>query len=112
MIKGRNLMFILLLAFIFTFGFIMSGCSSEATVEQLQKIKDLESEINSLDQSIKTKEGEKANIESDISNIESKLEECNKETELVKQRLSTWKEPVKEPVEQPVQKPSKKKRTK
>jgi chromosome segregation ATPase len=112
MIKSKNLALVLFITFIFSLGFILSSCSSEATVEQLQKIKDLEAEASSLEQSIKTKEGEKAKVEGELNVLDSKLKDCEKEKELVKQRLSTWKEPVQpQPVEEQTPKKDKKKKT-
>jgi cell division protein FtsB len=113
MIKSKNLTLVLFITFIFSFGLIFSGCSSEATVEQLQKIKDLEAEIGSLQRSNTAKEGEKAKVESELSVLDSKLKDCEKEKELVKERLSTWKEPVQTPpVEEQPAKKDKKKKTK
>ena len=113
MIKWKKLVIILSIASAFLFGFIFSGCSSDPTPEQLQKIKELEAAVNSLDQSIKTKESEKASLEREISMLDDRLKDCEKEKQLVKDRLATWKEPVPVPVEEPVdKKPSKKKKTK
>jgi septal ring factor EnvC (AmiA/AmiB activator) len=113
MIKWKKMVLILSIASAFLFGFIFSGCSNDPTPEQLQKIKELEAAVTSLDQSIKTKEGEKANLERDINAIDEKLKDCEKEKQLVKDRLASWKEPAPPVVEQPVDKKvSKKKKTK
>jgi outer membrane murein-binding lipoprotein Lpp len=99
---------------VFSFGFLLSGCSSEATPEQLSKIKELEAEVISLNQSITAKESDKAGLERDISAIESKLQDCEKEKQLVKERLATWKEPVPVETEKPAvdKKTAKKKKAK
>jgi chromosome segregation ATPase len=113
MIKWKNFFVVFSVVFVFSLGFILVGCSSEATPEQLQKIKELEAEVKSLDQSIKTKEAEKANLERDVNELDGKLQNCEKEKQLVKDRLATWKEPAPEPVDQPVdKKATKKKKTK
>ena len=111
MIKWKFLLIGTLL--VFSFGFLLSGCSSEATPEQLQKIKELEAEVSSLNQSIKAKESDKAGIEREISAVESKLQDCEKEKQLVQERLATWKEPVPVVEETKVdKKDTKKKKTK
>ena len=96
MFKRKNLFLVLGMAFLFSIALVLSGCSSEASVEQLQKIKELEAEKASLEQSVRTKEAEKSGLQSELNSLSSKLDNCNQEQETVKQRLETWKEPVEE----------------
>ncbi len=113
MVKRKNLFLVLSMVFAFSLVLVLGGCSSEASVEQLQKIKELEAEKASLEQSIKTKEADKAKWEADVSAVDSKLKDCNQEKETVKQRLASWQEPVAAPVEEkPVDKKSTKKKSK
>ena len=96
MFKRKNLFLVLCMTLLFSISLVLSGCSSEASVEQLQKIKELEAEKAALELSIKTKETEKANLQSELNSLSSKLTNCNQEQETVKQRLESWKEPVEE----------------
>jgi outer membrane murein-binding lipoprotein Lpp len=96
MFKRKNLFLILGMTLLFSVSLVLSGCSSEASVEQLQKIKELEAEKAALELSIRTKETEKANLQSELNSLSSKLTNCNQEQETVKQRLESWKEPVEE----------------
>jgi len=98
MLKQKNLFLVLGIVFLFSIALVLSGCSSEASVEQLQKIKELEAEKASLEQSIRTKETEKSNLEAEFKTLSSKLSDCNQEQEVVKKRLESWKEPIPEPV--------------
>jgi outer membrane murein-binding lipoprotein Lpp len=98
MLKQKKLFFVLCMAFMFSVALVLSGCSSEASVEQLQKIKELEAEKASLEQTIRTKETEKAALEATFNTLSSKLDDCNQEQEVVKKRLESWKEPIPEPV--------------
>ena len=52
MVKRKNLFLMLSVVFAFVFVLFLGGCSSEASVEQLQKIKELEAEKASLEKSI------------------------------------------------------------
>jgi len=79
MFKRKNLFLVLGMAFLFCIALVLSGCTSEASVEQLQKIKELEAEKASLEQSIKTKETEKSNLEATLKTISSKLDNCNQD---------------------------------
>ena len=96
MLKRKNLFLVLGMTFLFSITLVLSGCSSEASVEQLQKIKELEAEKASLEQSIRTKETEKSNLEAEFKSLSSKLDNCNQEQEIVKKRLESWQEPVEE----------------
>ncbi|HQJ74985.1 MAG TPA: hypothetical protein PKW14_05345 [Bacteroidota bacterium] len=108
MVKRKNLFLMLSVVFAFVFVLFLGGCSSEASVEQLQKIKELEAEKASLEKSISSKESEKATLEAEVKDLNGKLQNCNQEKETVKQRLSTWQEPA--PVVEPA--PTDKKSTK
>ena len=114
MIKRKNLFLVLSLVFAFSIVLMLGGCHPEASVEQLQKIKELEAEKGSLEQSIQTKQSEKSKLESQLSAVDSKLKDCNQEKETVKQRLASWQEPAPVPVveEKPVDKKSTKKKSK
>ena len=114
MIKRKNLFLVLSIVFAFSLVLVLGGCSSEASVEQLQKIKELEAEKASLEQSIQTKQSEKSKLESQLSAVDSKLKDCNQEKETVKQRLASWQEPAPAPAveEKPADKKSTKKKSK
>jgi uncharacterized protein YlxW (UPF0749 family) len=104
MFKRKNLFLVLGMAFLFSIALVLSGCSSEASVEQLQKIKELEAEKASLEQSIRTKESEKSNLQSELNSLSSKLNDCNQEQAIVKKRLETWQDPVPETTQKPTKK--------
>lgn len=108
MVKKKNLFLVLSIVFAFSLIMVLGGCSSEASVEQLQKIKELEAEKASLEKSISSKESEKAKLEAQVKEVSSKLDNCNQEKETVKQRLASWQEPA--PVVEPA--PTDKKSTK
>ena len=96
MFKQKNLFLVLGMAVLFSVALVLSGCSSEASVEQLQKIKELETEKATLEQTVRTKETEKSSLESEFNSLSSKLNNCNQEQEIVKQRLESWQDPVPE----------------
>ena len=72
-------------------GVFMSGCTSYATQEQLDRIRQLEREISSLEASIQTKQSQIGSVDRQISAQEAKLDQCAKDKELVKSRLANWK---------------------
>lgn len=96
MFKRKNLFLVLGMTFLFSLTLILSGCSSEASVEQLQRIKELELEKSTLEHTIRTQEADKSRLESELKSLSSKLDNCNQEQVTVKQRLESWKEPVEE----------------
>ena len=71
-------------------GAMFSGCTSYATPEQLQRISELEREINSLQSAIQTKKSQMSTLDRQISAQDAKLDQCAKDKELVKQRLANW----------------------
>ena len=72
-------------------GAFMSGCTSYATQEQLDRIRQLEREISSLEASIQNKQSQIGSVDRQISAQEAKLDQCAKDKELVKSRLANWK---------------------
>jgi outer membrane murein-binding lipoprotein Lpp len=89
--KLRTSALILLSCVVVGSGAIVSGCTSYATPEQLQRISALEREISSLEQSIQQKQGVIGGIDRQISAQEAKLDQCAKDKDLVRQRLANWK---------------------
>ncbi|MBE2280355.1 MAG: hypothetical protein IAE91_08190 [Ignavibacteriaceae bacterium] len=67
--------FTLLLAF---GGIFVTGCTSYASEEQLAALEQLKREVRSAQDNLDALKKEKANIESEISKKNAKLEECNK----------------------------------
>jgi septal ring factor EnvC (AmiA/AmiB activator) len=101
----RNL-FIVLTAMAFlalmVSGLMFSGCSSKATQEQLDQIKALNDQVSSLEKTIQGQEGQIARLEKDLAEKDAKLQQCEADKQVVKQRLATWQEPVPPaPPEQP-----------
>ena len=70
---------------------LLSGCTSYATQEQLDRIRQLEREISSLESSIQNKQSQIGSLDRQISAQDAKLDQCAKDKELVKQRLANWK---------------------
>ncbi len=89
--KLRSQVVLLLAIAAFAGGIMLSGCTSYATQEQLDRIRQLEREISSLESSIQNKQSQIGSVDRQISATEAKLDQCAKDKELVKQRLSNWK---------------------
>ncbi|MDH7515065.1 MAG: hypothetical protein QHI48_04205 [Bacteroidota bacterium] len=70
---------------------MISGCTSYATQEQLDRIRQLEREISSLEASIQNKQSQIGSLDRQISATDAKLDQCAKDKQLVKQRLANWK---------------------
>ncbi len=83
-------MALLVMSLVLSSGAIISGCSSSATPEQLQRISELKREISSLESAIQTKQNQIGQLDRQISAMDAKLTQCAKDKDLVRQRLANW----------------------
>ena len=58
------------------FGLAAIGCSSSLSDEQMRQLNDLKAEVASLEQQIPAKEKEKADLEKQIAEKNSRLQNC------------------------------------
>ncbi len=89
--KVVNISTTLILGGLLTASFVFSGCTSRASEEEMKQLSDLKAEVASLNKDISQKERDKAALEREVAEKDGKLQQCNKDKELVKTRLQNWK---------------------
>jgi len=81
----------LILGGLLTASFVLSGCTSRASEEEMKQLSDLQAEVASLNKDISQKERDKAALEREVAEKDGKLQQCSKDRDLVKSRLQNWK---------------------
>jgi peptidoglycan hydrolase CwlO-like protein len=67
-----------------------TSCTSKITEEQLAQLAELRKKENQLNQSITTKQSEATKLESEINSRQAVLNDCNKDKDFIKTKLSQW----------------------
>lgn len=68
-------------------GLLTTGCSSNASEEELRQLEELKAEVASLEKEIQGLETEKANLQRSIADKDAQLNKCNEDKKVVEQRL-------------------------
>ena len=66
---------------------LASGCSSNATEDELRQLEELKAEVASMEQEVQNLESEKAALQKSIADNDAALKKCNDDKVLVEQRL-------------------------
>jgi len=66
---------------------LASGCSSNATEDELRQLEELKAEVASMEQEVQNLESEKAALQKSIADNDAQLKKCNDDKALVEQRL-------------------------
>lgn len=64
-----------------------SGCSNNASEEEMRQLSSLRSEISSLEQQISAKQQEKTGLQKQIDDNDAKLKQCQADQEEAKKAL-------------------------
>lgn len=75
---------------IFLSAMFLASCTSMITEEQMLQLQDLRKKERTLNQDISNKQTEISKIEKELNARKAEADNCNKETEFVKQKLSQW----------------------
>jgi hypothetical protein len=73
---------------LFVGSLVLYGCSSSPDEQQLKALQALKDESAQLDKEIKDLEGKKADLEKVIAEKNAKMQKCNADQAIVKQRLA------------------------
>lgn len=68
-------------------GLVIAGCSSSPSEEELRQLNDLKAEVASLQRDVSAREQRKSALDSDIAEKNAKLQKCNEDKQVVRQRL-------------------------
>jgi len=66
---------------------LASGCSSNATEEELRQLEELKAEVASMETEVQNLESEKAALQKSIADKDAELKKCNDDKTVVQQRL-------------------------
>lgn len=66
---------------------LSSGCSSNATEDELRQLEELKAEVASMEKEVQNLETEKAALLKSIADNDAKLKKCNDDKVIVEQRL-------------------------
>ena len=67
--------------------FLVAGCASKPTDEEMNQLSNLKSEVSSLEKQISEKQRTKSDLEKQIADQNSKLQQCQSDQEAVKKGL-------------------------
>lgn len=73
---------------LFSGSLLLFGCSSGPDEAQLKQLQTLKDEVTQLEKEIKEIEGKKAELDRIIAEKNAKLQKCNADQQIVKQRLA------------------------
>jgi len=68
-------------------GLMLSSCSSSPSDEEKGRLTQLEDMVKQLEGQVKTKQGEKANLEKQIAEKNGKIQQCQSDQEAVKKAM-------------------------
>ena len=64
------------------------GCSSSPDEEQMKQLNDLREEVAALQRDLAARDQEKGNLDRQIAEKNARLQKCNDDQQVVKQRLA------------------------
>lgn len=67
-----------------------TSCTSKITEEQLAQLAELRKRESQLNQEISAKQSEISKLESEINSRQAVLNDCNKDKDFIKTKLSQW----------------------
>lgn len=86
--RKTNRVMSLVLAGLFVPGlFLMSGCSSSPSEEEMQQLNNLKEEYASLQKELAGLSQEKSALEKELADKDAKLKKCNEDQQVVRQRI-------------------------
>ena len=68
--------------------FLLAGCSSSPSEEQMRQLSDLQAEVESLGKEVSANAAKKAELEKQIAELSAKLQKAGADMTTVKQRLA------------------------
>jgi septal ring factor EnvC (AmiA/AmiB activator) len=68
--------------------FLLAGCSSSPSEEQMRQLSDLKAEVDALGKEVSAGAAKKAELEKQIAELQSKIAKTNADMATVKQRLA------------------------
>jgi septal ring factor EnvC (AmiA/AmiB activator) len=68
--------------------FLLAGCSSSPSEEQMRQLSDLQAEVESLGKEVSANAAKKAELEKQIAELTAKLQKAGADMTTVKQRLA------------------------
>lgn len=77
---------VLIVAMVFS-AFIVVGCSSAPSAEEMRQLNDLKDEVASLERRIADKKKEKSDIDRKMAEKDAKLKQCQDDQEAVKKAM-------------------------
>lgn len=77
----------LMIGAVLTAGLLATGCSSNASEEELRQLEALKAEVASIENEVRTLESEKASLQQSIAEKDAQLNKCNEDKKIVEQRL-------------------------
>ena len=75
-------------ALLFSSAVMLTGCSSGPDEAQLKQLEDLKGEVASLEKEVAEKEKQVAQLRDEVAKKEAKLQKCQDDQQIVKQRLA------------------------
>ncbi len=69
---------------------LLTDCTSMITEEQLLKLQDLRKRESQLNQEISDKQTDMQKVERELNSRKTELNDCQKERDFIKQKLSQW----------------------
>lgn len=78
------MLYLLLVAAMFTGSSLLIGCGGGVDEEQMQQLNNLKSEVQTLQDQVKAKEDEKASLQKKISDQDAKNKKCADELTKIK----------------------------
>jgi septal ring factor EnvC (AmiA/AmiB activator) len=68
--------------------FLLAGCSSSPSEEQMRQLSDLKAEVEALGKEVSANAAKKADLEKQIAELTAKIQKANADMATVKQRLA------------------------
>jgi outer membrane murein-binding lipoprotein Lpp len=88
MLKGTRTIMTIGMTILLMGSLFLFGCSSSPDEQQLKALQSLKDEQAQLEKDVKTLEAKKADLEKAIAEKNAKLQKCNADQAIVKQRLA------------------------
>ncbi len=77
-----------MVSFVIAASFLLAGCSSSPSEEQMRQLDELKQEHAALQREVSQKEEQKAALEREVAAKNAKLKKCNDDKQVVQSRLS------------------------
>jgi len=68
--------------------FLLAGCSSSPSEEQLRQLSDLKAEVDALGKEVSSAAAKKGELDKQIADLQAKIQKTNADMATVKQRLA------------------------